>query len=196
MIYPVSTLKCPRHDLRPTFATAPFELLYHTSPGRGLDAPIEAILMILPPPCFCNSGIAASTDQKMLFTLIRKTRSNSASVTSAVAFWASTRCVISSYSFLITYLVLVRPPCIVDNDIQSTPFVVGLFHSIGPGVPRGHVHLQCHAISFSRRLCDRLFCAIFIQIGHDDSASLRYESLRDRSAKARAPAGHDGDFIL
>ncbi len=35
-----------------TFHTAPFELLYQTSPGRGLVAPTEAIL-IIDPPFFC-----------------------------------------------------------------------------------------------------------------------------------------------
>ena len=40
-----------------TFQMAPFELLYHTKPGRGRVAPTEAILMIDPPrPCFKSWG--------------------------------------------------------------------------------------------------------------------------------------------
>lgn len=35
-----------------TFETAPLDALYHTNPGRGLDAPVDEILMIDPPwPC-------------------------------------------------------------------------------------------------------------------------------------------------
>lgn len=33
----------------PTFQMAPFELLYHTNPGRGRVAPMDATLMMDPP---------------------------------------------------------------------------------------------------------------------------------------------------
>lgn len=43
-----------------TFQTAPLELLYHTRPGRGRVAPMEAILIIDPPrPAWTMCGSMA-----------------------------------------------------------------------------------------------------------------------------------------
>ena len=69
----------------PTFHTAPFELLYQTSPGRGLVAPTDAIL-IIDPPIFClrSWGITADVPKKTPLTLTSKHLSKSASVTSSV----------------------------------------------------------------------------------------------------------------
>ncbi|EZF99686.1 hypothetical protein H113_00678 [Trichophyton rubrum MR1459] len=40
------------------FDTAPFEALYHTSPGRGRCAPVEEIFIIDPPcPCLIRTGM-------------------------------------------------------------------------------------------------------------------------------------------
>jgi hypothetical protein len=68
-----------------TFETAPLEALYQTNPGRGRAAPTEEILIIEPPwPCSIHFGIAACTLWKAPRTLMSKTRSHSASVTSRV----------------------------------------------------------------------------------------------------------------
>ena len=68
-----------------TFHTAPFELLYHTSPGRGLVAPTEAML-IIDPPLFCSRslGMMADVPKKTPLTLTSKHLSKSVSVTSRV----------------------------------------------------------------------------------------------------------------
>ena len=67
-----------------TFATAPLDALYQTRPGRGLDAPMEAMLMIAPPPRCSKAGTQAGIEWKTDLTLTVKTLSNSASDTSAV----------------------------------------------------------------------------------------------------------------
>ena len=68
-----------------TFPTAPLELLYHTRPGRGLVAPMEAIL-IMEPPRFCSSmwGMIVEVPKKTALTLTLKHLSKSDSVTSEV----------------------------------------------------------------------------------------------------------------
>src|SRR2546430_1368004 len=69
------------------FATAPFDALYHTKPGRGRVAPMLAILMMEPPdPCLMMVGTVAPIEWKMDLTLTFITRRNSASVTSSVGF--------------------------------------------------------------------------------------------------------------
>jgi hypothetical protein len=68
-----------------TFETAPLDALYQTSPGRGRAAPVDEILIIEPPwPCCIMRGMKIFAARKMLLTLTLKTRSHSASVTSAV----------------------------------------------------------------------------------------------------------------
>jgi hypothetical protein len=74
-----------------TFATAPFEALYHTKPGLGLVAPMLAILIIAPPPLSSNAGAAAGILKNTLLTFTVKHLSNSASVTSAVGFGDAAR---------------------------------------------------------------------------------------------------------
>lgn len=70
-----------------TFETAPLLALYHTSPGRGLLAPVEETLITLPPfPCSRSLAMTACEPWKMLLTLTLKTRSHSASVTSRVGY--------------------------------------------------------------------------------------------------------------
>lgn len=71
--------------------TAPLDALYHTNPGRGLEAPVEEMLIIEPPwPCWINRPINAFDARKMLRTLTLNTRSHSSSVTSKVGCRART----------------------------------------------------------------------------------------------------------
>ena len=68
-----------------TFVTAALLALYQTNPGRGLVAPIEAILMMEPPsPCLMNWGMMVCAELKTDLTFTEKTLSNSSSVTSSV----------------------------------------------------------------------------------------------------------------
>lgn len=63
--------------------TAALLALYHTNPGRGLVAPIEAMLINEPPvPWARNCGIIACEEWKMDLTFTVKTLSKSSSVTS------------------------------------------------------------------------------------------------------------------
>ena len=72
-------------NMRHTFHTAPLELLYHTSPGRGLVAPTDAMLMIEPPRFRSRSlGITAEVPKKTPLTFTSKHLSKSDSVTSRV----------------------------------------------------------------------------------------------------------------
>lgn len=70
-----------------TFVTAALLALYHTSPGRGRVAPMEAMLMMDPPrPCFRNWGIITCDEWKIDLTLTVNTLSNSSSATSRLGF--------------------------------------------------------------------------------------------------------------
>ena len=69
-----------------TLATAAFDALYHTNPGRGRDAPTEAMLMIEPPPWASMRGTTACVPRKTDLTFRRMTRSKSASLTEPVGF--------------------------------------------------------------------------------------------------------------
>jgi hypothetical protein len=72
---------------RRTLVTAALLALYHTRPGLGLVAPMEAMLMMEPPsPWLMRFGMKWRAEWKMLFTFTAKTLSNSSSVTSAVGW--------------------------------------------------------------------------------------------------------------
>ena len=58
--------------------------VYEPSPGRGRAEPIDEMLIMLPPPALLMEGTTAGTEWKMDLTLMLKTRSKSASVTSRV----------------------------------------------------------------------------------------------------------------
>lgn len=78
---------CRKWDLQRTLATAALLALYQTSPGLGLVAPIEAMLIMEPPsPWLMRLGIKCLAEWKMLLTFTAKTLSNSSSVTSAVGY--------------------------------------------------------------------------------------------------------------
>lgn len=70
-----------------TLVTAALDALYQTSPGRGLVAPMDAMLTIEPPsPWLMRLGMKCLAAWKILFTLTAKTLSNSSSVTSSVGW--------------------------------------------------------------------------------------------------------------
>lgn len=73
-----------------TFDTAALEALYHTNPGLGRVAPIDEMLITLPPvPWLIRFGMKCRAAKKMDLTFTAKTLSNSSSVTSAVGCCAS-----------------------------------------------------------------------------------------------------------
>lgn len=83
-VTPLGSLK-----LALTFATVPLLAAYHTRPGRGLMAPMEATLTMAPPfPDFFMTGTHSLMLQKILLTLTSMVKSNSSSVTSRVGLFA------------------------------------------------------------------------------------------------------------
>ena len=64
--------------------TAPFEALYHVSPGRGRMPAVDPTFSITPPPLSRISGTTERTMWKIDFTLTAKIRSKVASSTSRI----------------------------------------------------------------------------------------------------------------
>ncbi len=116
-----------------TLVTAPFEALYHTSPGRGRTEPMLEILIILPPwPCFCSWGTTAFILKKILRTLTLNTRSNSSLVTFSVGLFRYVVPAAKIWSVAISPELLDLDHTIVDQYINLAEFFDGKFYNVGP----------------------------------------------------------------
>jgi hypothetical protein len=116
-----------------TLVTAPFEALYHTSPGRGRTEPMLEILIILPPwPCFCNCGTTAFTLKKILRTLTLNTRSNSSSVTLSVGLFRYVVPAARTQSVAISTQLLDLNHTIVDQYVNLAENFDGKFYNMAP----------------------------------------------------------------
>lgn len=131
-----------RRERERTLVTAALLALYHTSPGLGLVAPIDAMLTIEPPsPWLMRLGMKCLAEWKMLFTFTAKTLSNSSSVTFAVGYFIISFLIILQRRS-VGYLVFVTRTRVIDQDVHSTPLCECGFHQVLPVTLFGDVDLD------------------------------------------------------
>lgn len=150
-----------------------------------------------PPPAFFSAGTAAPTDQKTLFTLMSKQRWNSEIVTSSVGFIYISWLLLFPLPLalprkLLTDLVLIACPCVIDYRVESAPLRDARINSGLPVVLRGHVHfLNNNILVCAANLLGGCLSARLVDVANEDATSFLGEALRDCCTEAGTAAWED-----